>query len=254
MSQDTISQQFQQRIKEAREQQLSELDLSNDWNANDSQKLTQIPNEVFELTYLKKLNLRYNNIKKIPSEIARLTNLQYLDLIGNEKITEFCDELIKLPSLIFLRLTWNLNTSTPEWFSQIRQLGIHLVNKDKEESYSIIEAIPDDIVNLENLVFLKIWLNFSEDFLPWLKTLEKLELYLSRNRLSDLPESITNLSNLTTLDLSGNRLKNLPESITKLSNLTKLYLSENRLSNLPESITKLSNLTILNLNENGLNN
>ena len=57
MSQDTIPQRFQERIKKAREQQLSELDLSYDDFAYDDDKLTQVPDEVFELTHLKELNI-----------------------------------------------------------------------------------------------------------------------------------------------------------------------------------------------------
>ena len=52
--------------------------------------------------------------------------------------------------------------------------------------------------------------------------------------------------------MSKNQLTNLPESITKLSNLTRLNLNFNQLTNLPESITKLSNLTWLDLSENPL--
>ena len=40
MSQDTIPERFRQRIQKAKEQQLSELDLSNPYLAEDSHKLT----------------------------------------------------------------------------------------------------------------------------------------------------------------------------------------------------------------------
>ena len=47
MSQDNIPERFLQRIKQAKELKLvEELDLSNDWNADDSQKLTRIPDAV----------------------------------------------------------------------------------------------------------------------------------------------------------------------------------------------------------------
>jgi len=75
---------------------------------------------------------------------------------------------------------------------------------------------------------------------------------LGDNQLTNLPESITKLSNLTRLNLSKNQLTNLPESITNLSNLTRLYLRRNQLKNLPESITKLSDLTRLDLSKNPL--
>ena len=77
-------------------------------------------------------------------------------------------------------------------------------------------------------------------------------LNLGRNQLTELPELISQLSNLTSLVLWGNWLTELPESIAKLSNLTLLDLGNNRLTELPESITQLSNLTLLGLLGNQL--
>ena len=94
--------------------------------------------------------------------------------------------------MVSLRLTWKVNTPIPEWFRQIKQLGLHLIDKSGEGRSRIIETIPDAIVNLENLVFLKILLRFSTDWLSWLKTLDELELDLSSNQLTNFPESLSN--------------------------------------------------------------
>ncbi|MDJ0735785.1 MAG: COR domain-containing protein [Nostocaceae cyanobacterium] len=77
-------------------------------------------------------------------------------------------------------------------------------------------------------------------------------LNLDSNQLKKLPESITQLSNLTMLSLAFNQLITIPESLTKLSNLTILDLSSNKFKTLPEFITKLSNLTVLHLSNNPL--
>jgi internalin A len=77
-------------------------------------------------------------------------------------------------------------------------------------------------------------------------------LDLRGNKLTKIPESITKLTNLTTLNLRNNQLTEIPESITKLTNLTKLYLRYNQLTEIPESIAKLTNLTTLNLRNNQL--
>jgi internalin A len=73
-------------------------------------------------------------------------------------------------------------------------------------------------------------------------------LALWNSKLTALPESIGNLTNITSLELSGNYLTALPESIGNLTNLTSLNFSRNQLTALPESIGNLTNLTALDLN------
>ena len=76
MSLDNIPKRFRQRIQEAKEQQLEELDLSYG-------ELTEIPDEVFELTQLKFLNLSHNLLTNLPESIGNLSNLTTLDLRVN---------------------------------------------------------------------------------------------------------------------------------------------------------------------------
>ncbi len=78
------------------------------------------------------------------------------------------------------------------------------------------------------------------------------KLNLRHCGLSTIPESIGNLSDLTSLDLYNNELKVLPASIGNLSKLTNLNLNHNQLTNVPDSICQLSNLTTLILSNNQL--
>ncbi|MEY9933908.1 hypothetical protein ABH926_008571 [Catenulispora sp. GP43] len=77
-------------------------------------------------------------------------------------------------------------------------------------------------------------------------------LDLAGVEIRGLPESIGNLTALTTLDLSETGLTVLPESIGNLTALTTLDLSETGLTVLPESIGNLTALTTLDLSETGL--
>jgi|GEM_PF-3812369 len=71
-------------------------------------------------------------------------------------------------------------------------------------------------------------------------------------RLTELPESLGQLTQLLDLNLSGNRLTVLPESLGRLTQLESLDLSENQLAVLPESLTRLTRLAFLYLSRNRL--
>jgi internalin A len=75
-------------------------------------------------------------------------------------------------------------------------------------------------------------------------------LNLSNQALTELPESITQLSQLQSLMLDGNRLTTLPESLARLSQLQLLSLINNRLTMLPEALQKLPKLEELYLHGN----
>jgi internalin A len=78
------------------------------------------------------------------------------------------------------------------------------------------------------------------------------KLGLSDNGLTELPESLGQLTRLQHLDLSGNRLMQLPESLGQLTQLQRLELSRNQLTELPESLGQLTQLQFLDLSGNRL--
>jgi internalin A len=113
----------------------------------------------------------------------------------------------------------------------------------------------------EELDLSKMYLSELPPEIGSLRQLKRLQLGMwdkdqskyNRNGLATLPESIGQLTNLTSLDISSNRLNTLPESIGQLANLTSLNLSGNQLNALPESIGQLTSLTSLNLSGNQFN-
>ncbi len=73
-----------------------------------------------------------------------------------------------------------------------------------------------------------------------------------KDKLTELPESLGQLTQLQTLNLSGNRLTALPESLGQLTQLQSLHLSNNQLAALPEWLGQLTQLQTLSLSGNQL--
>jgi Leucine-rich repeat (LRR) protein len=69
-------------------------------------------------------------------------------------------------------------------------------------------------------------------------------------RLTELPESLGQLSQLRSLNLSSNQLQALPDSLDQLTQLQSLNLSSNQFATLPDSLSQLSQLQLLNLSSN----
>lgn len=77
-------------------------------------------------------------------------------------------------------------------------------------------------------------------------------LTLSGLKLTRLPESLGQLTDLESLDLSNNDLRELPMFLGQLKQLRSLFIDHNQLSEWPESLSQLWHLVILHVSGNQL--
>ena len=241
---DNIPERFRRSIQKAKNEDAKALYLFSSEKADDQDKLTKIPEEVFELTNLRILMLNNNRISELPESLGNLTNLTRLDLRKNQisSLPESIGNLINLTDLI---LEFNQLSSVPESIGNLTNLT------DLDLSDNKILSLPESLGNLTNLDFLCLAVNQLSslpDSLGNLTSLTNLELRV--NQLSSLPESVGNLTNLIYLYLSYNKISSLPESLGNLTNLKSLYLAENQISYIPESIGNLNSLNELDLSDN----
>lgn len=206
-----------QLIEQATRERRTTLDLR-------FQGLSLLPTEIGQLTNLTELNLTGNHLDTIPPEICQLTKLKQLYLSGNQ-LTLLPPEIGRLINLEVFSLSHNLLMA--QLSSEIGKL-INLIRLDL--SYNKLTLLPPNIGYLTKLM----------------------RLDLSNNDLTNLPEEIGQLKNLLVLYLDSTQLTKLPPSIGQLTKLTMLYLSCNRLKTLPSSIGQLPDLTILDLHKNRL--
>ncbi len=172
-----------------------------------SNKLTALPESIARLTNLQNLVLSYNGLTALPESIARLTNLQSLDL-SNNGLTALPESIARSTNLQSLYLWSNKLTALPESIARLTRLQI------LDLSNNGLTALPESIAQLTRLQ----------------------SLALTNNGLTALPESIGGMTELRILHLDGNTLTVLPEGLKRLEKLERLFLHENAALNLPKEI------------------
>ncbi|MFZ4557321.1 MAG: leucine-rich repeat domain-containing protein, partial [Pseudanabaena sp.] len=132
------------------------------------------------------LDLSERGVKRIPSEIAQIVNLESLNL-GNNQIRVIPDEIAHLANLKELYLHNNQINIIPDAVTLLSNLQILYLSNNQ------IHIIPDTINQLSNLQ----------------------SLFLSINEIHSIPDSLSRLTKLKVLDLQSN---NLPIPIEILNN------------------------------------
>ncbi len=190
---------------------------------------------------LEELDLRYNQLTKLPDGIWQLQKLNNLNLSGNQ-LTQLPDGIWQLQKLNNLKLSGNKLTQLPDGIWQLQNLN------NLNLSHNQLTKLPDGIWQLQNLNNLNLSGNKLTQLPDEIWKLQKLNnLNLSRNQLTQLPDGIWKLDELNQLDLSGNKLTELPDEIWKLHELNQLDLGGNQLTSLPNEIWMLKKLKHLDL-------
>uniref|UniRef100_A0ACD5WJN2 Uncharacterized protein n=1 Tax=Avena sativa TaxID=4498 RepID=A0ACD5WJN2_AVESA len=171
---------------------------------------------------LRILSFRSNNFTgQIPPELSRLSHLQLLDLASNSLTGPIPVAFGNLTSMRHPEIVSSLESLDGSnyqdridiiWKGQelIFQRTIRLLTGIDLSGNSLSECIPEELTNLQGLLFLN----------------------LSRNHLScGIPRDIGSLKFLESLDLSCNQLSgSIPQSISTLSTLSTLNISNNHLA------------------------
>ncbi|KAG6447430.1 toll-like receptor 7 [Manduca sexta] len=231
--------------------------MNNEWSNN---KELELSLGAFNgLRELHTLDLAYNNIRKIPSDLfCALENIISLNLTNNK--IKFVDELgfgHKCGSTLqTIDLSNNDIMSLPadSEILHLRRLTQLFLQNNK------ISELPHEVFS--DLLSLKV-VNLSDNGINYLpeglfhNTREIREIYMQNNELEILPKKIFNrLEQLLVLDLSANKLRSdhiEDETFGGLIRLIVLDLSRNALARITRNMFKdLFFLQILNLNNNSL--
>ncbi|CAJ2638837.1 unnamed protein product [Trifolium pratense] len=96
--------------------QLGVLSLSN------YKSITEVPNSIGDLVYLRYLNLSHTNIERLPSETCKLYNLQFLLLSGCKRLTELPEYMGNLVNLRHLDVSHTALREMPVQIAKLENL------------------------------------------------------------------------------------------------------------------------------------
>jgi Leucine-rich repeat (LRR) protein len=209
---------------------------------------------------IEKLNLADMGLTLIPSSIGMLERLDKLDISNNQLTSiphQICDIAIAIDSV---KLEENkLCIRGPEC------IEIDYAYQDCDYQPHPNDEQFIDMMIQKNIKVGEGWAGLSSDSLfskysdlPYTKWSPKfidddadslklriVEIDWDNIGITTLPEAISNLRELTYLDLAGNNLTSLPTGIQDLSNLVELIVYENSLAYFPAGISNLSKLEVL---------
>jgi Leucine-rich repeat (LRR) protein len=184
---------------------------------------------LLNLSKLRVLDLRNNQLKQISLGISSLSVLQELNLSHNE--ISALEPLAKMTCLTILELSHlQFDPSAFASPSSSSSAASNSSSKNAESTYAIGNGIKT-ILKLSQLQVLD----------------------LSHNRLASIAsELFTTLTKLTTLRLHNNKLLRIPKEIGALTSLSTLLLQENQLLKVGKQLSQCANLEVLRLEFNNL--
>ncbi|OQR89838.1 membrane protein [Thraustotheca clavata] len=168
---------------------------------------------------LQVLDIGYNLLTSLPTEIGTLKNLEEL-WVTNNALESIPESILELPKLRMLQLSNNKLKILPSNLGNASSLEVLSLDNNQ------LSVVPHSIGQLSNLK----------------------ELNLRGNKLTELPLSLSQLAQLEILSVNSNQLITLPECLGALQQLKELYANGNPITNWPGNafITthKQSNLRI----------
>jgi internalin A len=213
----------------------------------EGKQLQEIPSEILEnkemKTELDVLMLKHNKIKYINSDIyINLSNLKCLDLSFN-LIKEIPSELFYIKTLIGVDLSNNKIEKLPLNMYNCTELIV--LNLYKNE----IKTVQKNISQLTNLTRLDIGDNYISS-LSGLSELSKLtKLTCMDNKFTEITNDLP--PNLKILQYQRNKISKIGERLFELTDLTELNLERNMIKTKEISeISKLKNLNVIQLTSN----
>jgi calcium-independent phospholipase A2-gamma len=233
--------------------QLKVLDLS-------SNLLEELIQDFADLNNLEVLNLEDNKLTFVFNNISKvnLPNLREINLSKNMlgapygSIPGFSGKANQLPSFDSLKnlrivmVSKNYYEEIPSQLMQLKQLEEIAVDDNK------VKKLPKNLADLAALTKLNVNGNKLKSIGEACGCPNLVYLSAANNEIDKVPEEISKLKELRTLNLDNNKISVLPDSLFALVLLNKLHLNDNKIEQLSMKVQNLVNLMEFNIAGNNL--
>uniref|UniRef100_A0A915PXJ7 PPM-type phosphatase domain-containing protein n=1 Tax=Setaria digitata TaxID=48799 RepID=A0A915PXJ7_9BILA len=215
-------------------------------------RISYIPAQIAELINLTVLNISNNWLQTLPEELSRCVMLSRLDLSFN-RFNQIPDVLFTLKRIIHLEMAGNeIGISALHSLSCIHAQKIDLRRNALTSTIRLTSFICCALTELDirdNKNLFELDLKLSQVIIMPIPV-HLVVFSISFNRLTSLPEWLTDLPNIETICAHHNLILYLPYRIfMNVSRLKNLYVHNNKIERLPDAIENCS-LEILSLHSN----
>ncbi len=211
--------------------------------------IQNIPETIGNLKKLSRLEILESELIEIPESICNLSNLKVLKIQSNltGNLNENEKAIIKLPekignltNLTYLEITRTGITCLPESIGELENL------KELKIEYAPLKSLPETIGNLKNLKKLEIKLTLLTSLPESIGNLENLTTLLINGKKIEIPETLSKLEKLRSLRIVAT-LEDFPSVITQIKNISRVDLHIPSCKKLPDGVEKLDTLFLYNV-------
>ena len=174
--------------------------------------IKELPKELYDLGSVEKISLEHNELKDLPDGIGSFTNLSTIEL-GYNKFEGLPTVLCEVSNLESLGLQGNKFKKNEKFWSDLNKL-VNLKFLDVSENS--FGAFPIDLSPLQSLESIKLS-----------------STCLKKEKLVKMLEGLASLPQLSELDISSCEIAKIPDEISALENLKSINLSYNKFKEFP---------------------
>ncbi len=194
--------------------------------------LTELPEEVGNLTNLEYLYIANSTIESLPESIKNLTSLTDLEIYNCPRMTEFPMVITEMPELVSINIANNAQWSAEEIYKGLDGLATSTSGEKIQILYcrqNNLKELPESFSKMKKLGLLDLAFNKIEKIHPLGKDVSLVQLYLDNNKLTELPKDeegyFCGYDDVETFSVSFNRLTKVPNIFNANSTFTMASVS-----------------------------